>query len=130
MCDVDEFKQINDHYSHLAGDAVLRQLGHLVRANLRDTDFAARLGGDEFALLVADSEQGAAIAVVERLVNAVRGWNWPELGDGLAVTVSVGLCESTDFGDSSELVRRADEALYTSKRMGRDCVNVWEGDRA
>ncbi|HET9024829.1 MAG TPA: diguanylate cyclase [Burkholderiaceae bacterium] len=130
VCDVDAFKQINDHYSHLAGDAVLRQLGHLVRANLRDTDFAARLGGDEFALLVADSEQGAAIAVVERLVNAVRGWNWSELGDGLAVTISVGLCESIDFGDSSELVRRADEALYTSKRMGRDCFNVWEGDRA
>ena len=76
VCDVDEFKQINDHYSHLAGDAVLRQLGHLIRANLRDTDFAARLGGDEFALLVSDSEQGAAVAVVDRLINAVRGWNW------------------------------------------------------
>jgi diguanylate cyclase (GGDEF)-like protein len=130
VCDIDEFKQINDRYSHLAGDAVLKQLGHLIRANLRDTDFAARLGGDEFALLVADGEQGAAVAVVERLVQAVRGWNWSELAPGLTVSLSVGLCESTDFGDSSELVRRADEALYASKRMGRDRFNVWEPERA
>lgn len=130
VCDVDEFKQINDCHSHLTGDAVLKHLGHLIRANLRDTDFAARLGGDEFALLIADSAQGAAVPVVERLIHAVRGWNWAELADGLAVTLSVGLCESTDFGDSSELVRRADEALYASKRAGRDCFNVWDADRA
>ncbi len=60
----------------------------------------------------------------------VRGWNWSEFGDGLAVTLSVGLCESNDFGDSNELVQRADEALYASKRTGRDRYSVWEGDRA
>jgi diguanylate cyclase (GGDEF)-like protein len=130
VVDIDEFKQINDRHSHLAGDAVLRQLGLVIRANLRDTDFAARLGGDEFALLVADSEGGAAVHVVERLLEAVREWNWNELGEGLGVTLSVGLCESVDFGDSSELVRRADEALYTAKRQGRDRFNLWEGDRA
>jgi diguanylate cyclase (GGDEF)-like protein len=130
VADVDDFKQINDRYSHLTGDAVLRQMGHVIRANLRDTDFAARLGGDEFALLVADSEGGAAVAVVERLLDAVRNWSWTDLGDNLAVTVSVGLCESTSFNDSSELVRRADEALYAAKRMGRDRFNLWDGDRA
>jgi diguanylate cyclase (GGDEF)-like protein len=130
VADVDDFKQINDRYSHLTGDSVLKQMGHVIRANLRDTDFAARLGGDEFALLVADSEGGAAVAVVERLLEAVRGWNWPELGEGLAVTVSVGLCESTSFNDSSEIIRRADEALYAAKRMGRDRFNLWDGDRA
>ena len=128
--DIDEFKQINDQHSHLTGDAVLRQLGQLIRANLRDTDFAARLGGDEFALLISDSENGAAVAAVERLVRVVRGWNWSEFGDDLAVTLSVGLCESNDFGDSNELVQRADEALYASKRTGRDRYSVWEGDRA
>jgi diguanylate cyclase (GGDEF)-like protein len=130
VVDIDGFKQINDRFSHLTGDAVLRQLGRIVRANLRDTDFAARLGGDEFALLVADSEGGAAVAAVERLLEAVRGWNWSELGTGLEVTVSVGLCESTSFGDSSELIQRADEALYAAKHMGRDRFNVWDGDHA
>jgi diguanylate cyclase (GGDEF)-like protein len=130
VADIDDFKQINDRFSHLTGDAVLRQLGHIVRANLRDTDFAARLGGDEFALLVADSEGGAVTTAVERLLEAVRKWNWADLGDGLHVTVSVGLCESTAFGDSSELVRRADEALYSAKRMGRDRSVTWDGERA
>jgi len=128
--DIDEFKQINDTYSHLTGDAVLRQLGQLIRANLRDTDFAARLGGDEFALLVADGEPGAAVAAVERLVDAVRGWNWSEFAQGLRVTLSLGLCDATGFGDSSELVQRADEALYASKGAGRDRYTVWEPDRA
>jgi diguanylate cyclase (GGDEF)-like protein len=130
VADIDDFKQINDRFSHLTGDAVLSQLGRIVRANLRDTDFAARLGGDEFALLVADSEGGAAVAAVERLLESVRSWNWSEIGEGLEVTVSVGLCESTSFGDSSELIRRADEALYAAKRMGRDRFNVWDGDHA
>jgi len=127
VADIDGFKQINDRYSHLTGDSVLRQLGSVIRANLRDTDFAARLGGDEFALLLADSEGGAAMAVVERLVDAVRQYSWAEVDSAMQVTVSIGLCESADFGDSSELVRRADESLYAAKRAGRDRVHLWNG---
>jgi diguanylate cyclase (GGDEF)-like protein len=109
---------------------VLRQLGNVIRASLRDIDFASRLGGDEFALLLADSEGGAARKVVERIVQAVRAMPWGQLGEGMAVTLSVGLCESADFNDSSELVRRADEALYGAKDAGRDRIHVWSSDRA
>ncbi|MGH6608903.1 MAG: GGDEF domain-containing protein, partial [Burkholderiaceae bacterium] len=125
VADVDGFKQINDRYSHLTGDSVLRRLGGVIRANLRDTDFAARLGGDEFALLLADSEGGAAKAVVDRLLDAVRKFSWHELDNELKVTVSIGLCESSDFGDSSELMQRADESLYAAKHGGRDRVHLW-----
>lgn len=127
VADIDGFKQINDHYSHLTGDAVLRDLGGVIRANLRDTDFAARLGGDEFSLLLADSEGGAAVAVVERLIDAIRKYSWPEFDSQMRVTVSIGLCESADFGDSSELLQRADESLYIAKRAGRDRVHIWNG---
>ncbi|HVE89988.1 MAG TPA: diguanylate cyclase [Burkholderiaceae bacterium] len=127
VADIDGFKQINDRLSHLTGDAVLRQLGNVIRANLRDTDFAARLGGDEFALLLADSEGGAAISVVDRLIDAVRKSSWAEFDPSLRVTMSIGLCESSDFGDSSELVRRADESLYAAKHAGRDRVHLWTG---
>ncbi|HQR20874.1 MAG TPA: diguanylate cyclase [Burkholderiaceae bacterium] len=130
VADIDGFKQINDTYSHLTGDVVLRQLGSVIRGNLRDMDFAARLGGDEFALLLADSEGGAALTVIERILQAVRSMPWGQIGEGLTVTLSVGLCESADFGDSSELVRRADEALYGAKDGGRDRLNVWSADRA
>jgi PleD family two-component response regulator len=68
--------------------------------------------------------------VVERILQAVRAMPWSQLGEGLAVTLSVGLCESADFGDSSELVRRADEALYGAKDAGRDRLHVWSADRA
>jgi len=130
VADIDGFKQINDSFSHVTGDAVLRELDSLIRSNLRDSDFAARLGGDEFALLLADSEGGAARAVVERILQAVRSLPWQRLGEGLTVTLSIGLCESADFGDSSELVRRADEALYGAKDAGRDRLHVWSADRA
>ena len=130
VADIDGFKQINDRLSHLTGDAVLRQLGNVIRANLRDTDFAARLGGDEFALLLADSEGGAAISVVDRLIDAVRKSSWAEFDPSLRVTMSIGLCESADFGDSSELVRRADESLYAAKHAGRDRVHLWTGSSA
>jgi diguanylate cyclase (GGDEF)-like protein len=127
VADIDGFKQINDRYSHLTGDAVLRQLGSVIRANLRDTDFAARLGGDEFSLLLADSEGGAAAAVVGRLIEAVRRHSWEEVDSQMRVTVSIGLCESADFGDSSELLRRADESLYAAKHAGRDRMHIWSG---
>ena len=130
VADIDGFKQINDTYSHVTGDVVLRQLGNVIKASLRDIDFASRLGGDEFALLLADSEGGAARKVVERIVQAVRAMPWGQLGEGMAVTLSVGLCESADFNDSSELVRRADEALYGAKDAGRDRIHVWSSDRA
>jgi diguanylate cyclase (GGDEF)-like protein len=127
VADIDSFKQINDRYSHLTGDSVLRRIGGVIRANLRDTDFAARLGGDEFALLLADSEGGAALAVVQRLMEAVRAYSWDEFDSSLHVTMSIGLCESSDFGDSSELVQRADESLYAAKHAGRDRVHQWGG---
>jgi diguanylate cyclase (GGDEF)-like protein len=127
VADIDSFKQINDRYSHLTGDSVLRRIGGVIRANLRDTDFAARLGGDEFALLLADSEGGAALAVVQRLMEAVRAYSWDEFDASLRVTMSIGLCESSDFGDSSELVQRADESLYAAKHAGRDRVHQWSG---
>jgi diguanylate cyclase len=130
VADIDGFKQINDTYSHLTGDVVLRQLGELIRSNLRGIDFAARLGGDEFALLLADSEGGAARTVVDRILQALHDMSWSQLGAGLSVTLSVGLCESADFGDSSELVRRADEALYGAKDAGRNRLHVWSADRA
>lgn len=126
VADIDGFKQINDRYTHLTGDTVLREFGTIIRASLRDSDFAARLGGDEFALLLADSEGDIAIRVVERILEAVRvaGWEWKD--ERVAVTLSAGLAESVEFSDSSELVRRADEALYSAKHSGRNRLRSWK----
>ncbi len=123
MADIDGFKQINDRLSHLTGDAVLRQLGNVIRANLRDTDFAARLGGDEFALLLADSEGGAAMAVVDRLIDAVRNSSWAEFDADAACHDEHRSVRIGGIRRLERALRRADESLYAAKHAGRDRVH-------
>lgn len=124
VADVDGFRHIVERQSYAAGDAVLRELARIVRSSVRGNDFAARLGGDTFVLLLADSEGGAARTVVERLLAAVRNAQWQGAGDG-AITVSAGLAESTDFGDSGELWRRAEDALLAAKTAGGGRMATW-----
>ncbi len=125
VVDVDGFRRIVERHSHATGDAVLRELARIVRGSVRGNDFAARLGGDTFVLLLADSEGGAARTVIERLLASVRAAPWQRAGDGLAVTVSAGLAESTDFGDSGELWRRAEDALLAAKTAGGARAATW-----
>lgn len=124
VVDVDGFRRIIERHSHAAGDAVLREVARIVRSSVRGNDFAARLGGDTFVLLLADSEGGAARTVVERLLASVQAAQW-QRAEGLAVTVSAGLAESTDFGDSGELWRRAEDALLAAKTAGGARAATW-----
>lgn len=124
VVDVDGFRRIVERHSYAAGDAVLRELASIVRGSVRGNDFAARLGGDTFVLLLADSEGGVARTVVERLLAAVRAVQWQGVGEA-TVTVSAGLAESIDFGDSGELWRRAEDALLAAKTAGGARVAVW-----
>jgi diguanylate cyclase (GGDEF)-like protein len=71
MLDVDDFKRINDHYSHLVGDAVQRELGRLLRANCRDGDVALRIGGEEFVVLLSGVSAEGAVAAAERIRSVV-----------------------------------------------------------
>jgi len=125
VVDVDAFRHINERHTHATGDAVLRELARIVRGSVRGNDFAARLGGDTFVLLLADSEGGAARTVVERLLAAVRAAHWQSAAGVPAVSVSAGLAESTDFGDSGELWRRAEDALLAAKTAGGGRVATW-----
>lgn len=123
MADVDHFKAINDCHSHPVGDAVLREIGELLRQHCRDEDLAARVGGEEFALLLADVDGAAAHAICERLRAAIARHDWPRLSPGLRVTMSFGLTTSRDAGDgSTSLQARADAALYRAKGAGRNRV--------
>jgi len=125
VVDVDGFRHVIERHSYAAGDAVLRELARIVRGSVRGNDFAARLGGDTFVLLLADSEGGAARTVVERLLAAVHAAQRQGSDNLPAVTVSAGLAESTDFGDSGELWRRAEDALLAAKTAGGARVAVW-----
>ena len=121
ILDVDRFKAVNDLYSHLVGDAVLREVGGLLSRLCRATDIAARIGGEEFALILVDTSPDEAHLVYARLREALaRQSDWGGVA-GLAITISAGATriDPLDSGPG-DLVRRADMALYRAKSEGRD----------
>lgn len=123
MLDVDRFKHINDVYGHLAGDAVLRQLGTLLRANLRRNDVAGRLGGEEFGIILPEIDLAGAAAVAEKVRRLVESHTFEFDGTRLPVTVSIGVAAREPYEtELLELIRRADELLYQAKQGGRNCV--------
>jgi diguanylate cyclase (GGDEF)-like protein len=117
LCDLDDFKQINDTDGHPAGDRALEAVAGLLERAIRGTDFAFRIGGDEFALLLPETEAVEATEAVERIAAALAGG--AVLADGLGI--SFGLAVFPRDGDSAEeLIRRADQALYAAKRSDDD----------
>jgi diguanylate cyclase (GGDEF)-like protein len=123
IADVDHFKGINDSYSHPVGDAVLREIGALLRQYCRDGDFAARLGGEEFALVLSGVDCDVAAAICERIRSALARQDWAPLDPSMRVTMSFGVACSSGGGDGlSSLFARADAAMYRAKRAGRNCV--------
>ena len=119
MLDVDHFKEFNDRHGHLAGDEALKQIGDLLRANVRGGDLAARYGGEEFAIIMPYTPMAAANMAAERIrssVNKLKTAKGP-------LTVSIGVaCLSLHARDQEALVREADAALYSAKFNGRNCV--------
>ncbi|HET6882576.1 MAG TPA: GGDEF domain-containing protein [Pirellulales bacterium] len=124
LADLDRFKWINDTYGHQAGDRVIAQLGRLLAELVREDDFVARFGGDEFAVLLPQCDADLALKVADRIrVGATRANFGVATSERTAITLSVGVAIVRP-GDSSEsLFRRADEALYASKKGGRNQVH-------
>ena len=128
MLDLDHFKQFNDRHGHEAGNDVLRRVGSTLRKAVRDADMAARYGGEEFAVLIrGDETHGYELA--ERLRRAIETAAI-EVRGGMEVfcTVSAGVATyPVGAADETELVERADDALYESKRRGRNRVTIYAG---
>lgn len=128
MMDLDHFKEVNDNADHLFGTFVLKEIGELIRKNMREIDFAARYGGDEFLMVLTEAEVKGAVAFAERLRARIADF---EANDGkhkLKRTASLGVSVSgpTEEIDARELVRRADHALYAAKEGGRNKVVLFE----
>ncbi len=123
FCDIDLFKQVNDTYGHAGGDEVLREVAERLRCSLREEDSVARFGGDEFVVILHSihSLQDAQ-HIAEKLHTAMlRGIPMPD-GRSAHVTLSMGLAEVRPGESITDVLGRADAALYEAKRAGRDRV--------
>lgn len=117
--DIDYFKNVNDHYGHLVGDSVLKQIAALVRQRIRKSDIIARWGGEEFVLLLPDSELDEAIKVAQLLRKVIDEENFESVGN---ITCSFGVAVLEENEDAEHLLNRADELLYEAKANGRNRV--------
>ena len=133
MCDIDYFKIYNDTYGHQAGDDCLRAVAQTIRQSLqRPADVAARYGGEEFAVILPQTDAASALLVAEHIrvkVKDLKIFFKPERFDGLpnsVVTISLGIASVVpgQENDAATLVMAADEALYHSKRQGRDRLTM------
>lgn len=122
MIDLDFLRNINNAHGHLAGDAVITAVAHVIGAGARATDMAARFGGEEFALLMPATPLEAAAVVAERVRAAVEDLVVDTEGQELRATVSIGVASGAE--ELEELIRRADRALYRAKGRGRNTVEL------
>ncbi|HEV7343463.1 MAG TPA: diguanylate cyclase [Sphingopyxis sp.] len=122
--DIDHFKAINDQHGHAAGDEVIRRVGQRAKASLRDDDMVGRYGGEEFVCILQGRSALSAELVAERVRKAVHA-DAEGVAAGLpAVTVSIGLAIFAGEASIEDLLQRADKALYTAKREGRNRLRM------
>ncbi|HYN84621.1 MAG TPA: diguanylate cyclase [Pyrinomonadaceae bacterium] len=123
MADLDDFKRVNDEFSHAVGDEVLRRVAAVLRENCRRVDVVARYGGEEFAVLLVETPPARARAMCEKLCAAVRAYDWRQVHPRLSrVTMSAGLAGVGDAPTPEAVVAAADAKLYEAKRAGKDRV--------
>jgi diguanylate cyclase (GGDEF)-like protein len=132
--DIDHFKCVNDTKGHIAGDAVLREVGAFLLHTARAGDVVARTGGEEFSLLLPDTSASGAYQLAVRLCESIREHRFGDATGGIHLTVSIGVAASdaqlaSSPHDVTEALKvRADQALYAAKRGGRDRVRTWDAE--
>jgi diguanylate cyclase (GGDEF)-like protein len=130
LLDIDRFKEVNDTWGHQAGDEVIRRVASALQCCLRPGDALSRYGGEEFVILLRDASADHAEEVAGRLRARIASLG--DLPGSVRLTVSIGVAASRSQDPPEELLRRCDEAMYRSKRGGRNLVTVDRsaGDRS
>jgi diguanylate cyclase (GGDEF)-like protein len=126
IIDVDNFKRFNDKFGHLAGDLALRKISDLLRHCARTTDIVARYGGEEFAVILPESTSSGALMLAERIKTEVAIHNFlPQVPGEVHLTVSIGIYTAEEGAvTEDQIVSYADQAAYSAKDAGKNCVVV------
>ena len=124
--DLDDFKEVNDHYGHDAGDWVLKEAAQRMIATVRQTDYVARLGGDEFVILIKDIDYQGAHAKAQELITQLCQ-EYRHQGQTYRLGASIGVCYvDHTIQSSDEAVRRADLSMYKAKKEGKNCYAFYD----
>ena len=122
--DIDHFKDFNDRWGHLLGDEVLRAVAHIIEGQIRRDDIVARYGGEEFVAVLSDTDLGGGLQVAERIREKITASPLVPGTDG--VTVSIGIAVfPVHAASKTELIEKADSAMYEAKRLGRNRIQVY-----
>jgi diguanylate cyclase (GGDEF)-like protein/PAS domain S-box-containing protein len=122
ICDIDNFKKINDTFSHAVGDDVLRTVATLMLRSVRNVDTVARYGGEEFAFILPQTSLESAQHVCERIRKDIADYPWQQVHTGMTVTLSMGICADTSVGSHEKMLNMADHHLYRAKHSGKNRV--------
>lgn len=126
LCDLDHFKRVNDTHGHDVGDRVIRGFADVLKRVKRETDAVGRFGGEEFVIVCEQTDVEGAELLAARVRTELAATTFVTSSGPLAVTCSVGIATCPHAGEGwEELFKATDEALYASKRGGRDRVTVW-----
>ena len=128
--DIDHFKKLNDLHGHAAGDFVLKEMAHLVRQNgVREKDVFARYGGEEFVILLPETNLKQGFEIAERLRKLIEEYQFIYEEKYLPTTASMGVADYREgVQDGMSLFKRADEAVYKSKKAGRNQVHFYRAN--
>ncbi|WP_192021450.1 tetratricopeptide repeat-containing diguanylate cyclase [Shewanella sp. WPAGA9] len=126
--DIDHFKKVNDNHGHVCGDRVLKAVANIIRKHIKEDDIAGRVGGEEFIILLPKARSQAAVSLAQEISASVNLYQFSNFSDNLEVTISGGV--STSHGETtlSQLIKKADLALYRAKHQGRNQIVYFHDD--
>lgn len=130
ICDIDDFKQINDTYGHQAGDAILKSIANIIKTSVREVDLAGRWGGEEIAMLFPQTDIKGAMIACERVRKQIEDFRIEYRGHIIKTTISIGVAsidpEQKNPITSDDLIGHADRAMYAAKHRGKNQVVSYE----
>lgn len=129
LFDIDHFKKFNDTYGHQTGDDVLVHVACTLQMVMRDVDLVCRYGGEEFAIILPATELNGGALAAERARSAIERMTVDSAGQILKVTASCGVAAAQPNEDVAGLIARADQGLYASKKAGRNCIHLHDGQQ-
>jgi diguanylate cyclase (GGDEF)-like protein len=119
MVDVNNFKRVNDAYGHRQGDAILKDIGSILRKNVRSVDIPARYGGDEFVIILPQTDASQAAIAAQRIKKAVASHQFQTDDEAVQLTISIGIASFPPITTKESLIDEADKALYRAKQVER-----------